>query len=85
VGAPRLLVIIVALIALGIQRRRRWNFVAPAVVVVLLIANAACGGGGGGSTGPTNPGTPKVQGQAITVTVSSGTISHNFTFILTVN
>jgi hypothetical protein len=50
----------------------------------LLIGIAACGGGGG-STAPTNPGTPLVTNQVITVTATSGTITHTFTFTLNVN
>ena len=85
-GAIRFLLLAVALLALGIQaRRRRWNFLATALSLALLIANAACGGsGGGGVTPPTNPGTPLVQNQTVTVTVTSGTITHTFTFTLNV-
>ncbi len=86
-GAIRFLLLAVALLALGIQaRRRRWNFLATALSLTLLIANAACGGGGtgGGVTPPTNPGTPLVQNQTVTVTVTSGTITHTFTFTLNV-
>jgi hypothetical protein len=64
------------------QRSIRW--LAPIVLLALLVANAACGGGGGTTT-PTNPGTPMVQNQPVTVTVTSGAITHTFTFTLTVN
>ena len=64
------------------QRSIRW--LAPIVLLALLVANAACGGGGGTTT-LTNPGTPMVQNQPVTVTVTSGAITHTFTFTLTVN
>jgi subtilase family serine protease len=84
-GALRLLLLCAALFALGIQaRRHRWNLIGAALVFALLIANAACGGGGG-STGPTNPGTPMVQNQKVTVSATSGAITHTFTFTLNVN
>jgi len=85
-GVLRLLLFCAALFALGIQlRRRRWNLIATGLTLMLLIANVACGGGGGGTTGPTNPGTPLVQNQQISVMVSSGTITHTMTFTLNVN
>ncbi|MGA2845001.1 MAG: Ig-like domain repeat protein [Candidatus Acidiferrales bacterium] len=65
------------------QRSIRW--LAPIVLLALLVANAACGGGGSTTTTPTNPGTPMVQNQPVTVTVTSGAITHTFTFTLTVN
>jgi hypothetical protein len=84
-GAIRFLLLAVALFALGIQsRRHRWNLATTALTLTMLIAIAACGGGGGG-TGPTNPGTPVVTNQLITVTATSGTTTHNFTFTLNVN
>jgi len=68
------------------MRRRHLRWFAPATLAALLVITAACGGGGGGGvTPPTNPGTPKVQGQVVTVNVSSGAITHTFTFTLTVN
>jgi Pro-kumamolisin, activation domain/Bacterial Ig-like domain (group 3) len=68
------------------MRRRHLRWFAPALLTALLVITAACGGGGGGGvTPPSNPGTPKVQGQVVTVNVSSGTITHTFTFTLTVN
>jgi Pro-kumamolisin, activation domain/Bacterial Ig-like domain (group 3) len=66
------------------QRRVRW--LAPALLLALLVANAACGGGGSSTpTPPANPGTPMVQNQTVSVKVTSGTITHTFTFTLTVN
>ncbi|MGB8802494.1 MAG: Ig-like domain repeat protein [Candidatus Acidiferrales bacterium] len=85
-GAIRILILCAALLALAIQARRRWNLASAALMFTLLIGIAACGGGGGGgSTGPTNPGTPVVANQLITVTATSGTITHTFTFTLNVN
>jgi hypothetical protein len=87
VGAIRVLLLCAALLALAIQaRRRRWNFIATGITLSLLIVIAACGGGGGGGvTPPTNPGTPVVQNQTVTVTATSGTTTHKFTFTLNVN
>jgi hypothetical protein len=88
-GALRLLMFAIGLAALGIQaRRHRWNLLATGLAFTLLIAIAACGGGGGGGgtpPPPTNPGTPLVQNQVITVSATSGTTTHTFTFTLNVN
>ena len=85
-GAIRILLLCAALLALAIQaRRRRWNLASSILMLTLLIGIAACGGGGGGSTGPTNRGTPVVTNQVITVTATSGSITHTFTFTLNVN
>ncbi|MGB0034455.1 MAG: Ig-like domain repeat protein, partial [Candidatus Acidiferrales bacterium] len=84
----RLAVLCIGLLVLGIQvRRRRWNLAANLLVVALLVATAACGGGGGGGGGVgfTDPGTPKVQNVPVTVSVTSGTTTHQFTFTLNVN
>jgi len=84
-GAIRVLLLCAALLALAIQARRRsWNLAGTVLMFTLLIGIAACGGGGGG-TAPTNPGTPLVTNQVITVTATSGTITHTFTFTLNVN
>jgi hypothetical protein len=84
-GAIRLSLLCFALFALAIQaRRRRWNLAGAVLLITLLLANSACGGGGGGSVNHTNPGTPLVQNQAISLTVTSGAITHTFTFLLNV-
>jgi hypothetical protein len=84
-GAIRIVVLCAAFLALIIRtRRRRWNLAGAVLMFTLLIGIAACGGGGG-STAPTNPGTPLVTNQVITVTATSGTITHTFTFTLNVN
>jgi pro-kumamolisin-like protein/Big-like domain-containing protein len=93
-GAIRILLLCAALLALAIHaRRRRWNLASAMLMFTLLIGIAACGGGSGGGgggggtgpTGPTNPGTPVVTNQVITVTATSGSITHTFTFTLNVN
>ena len=85
-GAIRMLLLCAALLALAIQaHRRRWNLAGAVLMFTLLIGIAACGGGGGGGTGPTNPGTPMVENQTITVTATSGPTTHTFTFTLNVN
>jgi hypothetical protein len=88
-GAIRILLLCAALLALAIHaRRRRWNFASAILMFTLLIGIAACGGGGGGggvTPPPTNPGTPVVTNQIITVTATSGSITHTFTFTLNVN
>ncbi len=90
-GAIRVILLCAVLLALAIQaRRRRWNLTSAVLTFTLLIGIAACGGGGGGGGGgvtppPTNPGTPLVNNQVITVTATSGTITHTFTFTLNVN
>jgi Pro-kumamolisin, activation domain/Bacterial Ig-like domain (group 3) len=82
-GVLRLLSFGLALLALGVQaRRRRWNLAGTVLVLALLVVNAACGGGGGGVK---NPGTPQVKNQVITVTATSGTTTHTSTFTLNVN
>ncbi|MFY9753353.1 MAG: Ig-like domain repeat protein [Candidatus Acidiferrales bacterium] len=69
-------------------RRRHMRWIAPLALFALLVVCAACGGGGGGSTPPTNPGTPVVSNQTITVSATSGgttPVTHTFTFTLSVN
>ena len=82
-----LLLFLLAGVLLATQfRQRSIRWLAPIVLLALLVANAACGGGGSTTTTPpANPGTPMVQNQPVTVTVISGTITHTFTFTLTVN
>jgi hypothetical protein len=83
-GAIRLLLLCAVFLGLAIQaRRRRWNLAGAVLMFTLLIAIAACGGGG--STAPTNPGTPVLANQTVTVTATSGTTTHRFTFTINVN
>ena len=76
---------------------RRWSRLFVLLVLVLLILLPACGGGssgtsgggtgggggGGGGGGNTDPGTP-VGTYTVTVTATSGAISHSATFTLVV-
>jgi predicted small lipoprotein YifL len=81
-----LLLFLLAGVLLATQfRQRSIRWLAPMVLLALLVANAACGGGGSTTTPPANPGTPMVQNQPVTITVTSGAITHTFTFTLTVN
>ena len=70
-------------------RRRHLRWIAPAAILALMLVNAACGGGGGGgSTPPTNPGTPVVTNQTVTISATSAAtppVTHTFTFALSVN
>ncbi|HTC41623.1 MAG TPA: Ig-like domain-containing protein, partial [Candidatus Acidoferrales bacterium] len=90
-GVIRVMLLCAALLGLAIQARRsRWKLTGAVLMFTLLIGIAACGGGGGGGGGgvtppPTNPGTPLVNNQVITVTATSGSITHTFTFTLNVN
>jgi hypothetical protein len=82
-----LLLFLLAGVLLAMQfRQRSIRWLAPIVLLALLVANTACGGGGSTTTKPpANPGTPMVQNQPVTVTITSGAITHTFTFTLTVN
>ena len=84
VAAASVLILLVGLLFATQLRQRHIRWLAPVLLLALLVANAACGGGGSTTT-PTNPGTPMVQNQPVTVTVTSGAITHTFTFTLTVN
>jgi len=69
----------------GEPRRRRWSTVLGLVVVGFLLILPGCGGGsaGGGSGGGTIPGTPK-GAYTITVTATSGSLTHTASFQLIV-
>jgi hypothetical protein len=84
-SASFVLILLVGLLFATQLRQRHIRWLAPVLLLALLVANAACGGGSSTTTPPTNPGTPMVQNQPVTVTVTSGAITHTFTFTLTVN
>ena len=79
------LVLLFGLLFAAQLRQRRVRWLAPALLLALLVVNAACGGGNSTPTPPANPGTPMVQNQTVSVKVISGTITHTFTFTITVN
>ena len=83
--ASFVLVLLVGLLFGTQLRQRRIRWLAQALLLALLVVNAACGGGSTTTKPPANPGTPMVQNQPVTVKVTSGTITHTFTFTLTVN
>ena len=73
---------LVGVFVIGIPRKRRAMFLAALVVLGLLLLIPACGGGGG-SGGNHDPGTP-MGTSTVSVTATSGTLSHNTTFQLVV-
>jgi hypothetical protein len=72
------------ILALG-TRARVLRFAAAFVVFCALILAAGCGGGNSGSGGlPGNPGTPPGS-YTLTLTASSGNLTHATTVTLVVN
>jgi len=70
------------IILLGGTQRKRWGYALATLVVGLLLFLPACGGGGG-SGGTSDPGTP-IGNYTITLTATSGTLSHTTSFMLSV-
>jgi len=70
----------------GGPRKRRVRFLAGFIAVILVLPMVCCGGGGGGGGGGghTDPGTP-VGNYSVTVTATSGSLSHSATFPLSVH
>ncbi|HET7441030.1 MAG TPA: Ig-like domain-containing protein, partial [Terriglobales bacterium] len=73
------------MILVGVSGKRRlWSRLAALVVFGFLLAIVGCGGGGGGSNSSqphTDPGTP-TGSFPVTVTATSGTLSHSVGFTL---
>jgi hypothetical protein len=64
-------------------KRRRWQILAASVICVACLgAINGCSGGGSGGGGTT---TPQPISSTVTVTATSGTLSHTTTILLTVN
>src|SRR4029077_3882335 len=73
----------ICLLGIG-SRRRAWRRLLSLIAVACLITIASCGGGGGGGGGENmDPGTP-AGSSTVTVTVSSGTLTHSATLALTI-
>ena len=85
---PISLMPLAGIILLRPRRRFRWQFFALGMAVSILLISAGCGGssggnGGGGGGGFTDPGTP-TGNYVITITGTSGSVSHSTTFTLLV-
>lgn len=89
------LAVLVGLLLLGILARgirplapvnpveaRRWLW-QGVMLAGLVVASASCGGGGGGGNANTSP--PIAQGGTVTVTATSGALSHTVQISVTVN
>ena len=71
-------------VLLGGANRRRWSVLLGLLMIGLLLFLPACGGGSsGGGGGGGNPGTP-IGNYTVTVTATSGSLTHNTTFMLVV-
>ena len=75
--------IFAAVILGGLPSRRRWIGLLGLVLIASVITAVGCGGGGGGSSQRKSQGTPAGT-YAITVTGTSGSISHSATVSFTV-
>ncbi len=79
---------IAGFLLIGVPGRRRWNRVLLLIAVGFLTALVACGGGGGSSTPSPPPSAPDPGTTTgifnVTVTATSGTLTHSTTFFLSV-
>ncbi len=74
VGAAFLLCL--ALLLMAIARRRRWNAALAFLLLASVLALASCGGGSSSPPPPSNPGTP-AGSYVVTVTATSGAVTHS--------
>jgi hypothetical protein len=68
-----------ALFAFTVRRKRNWPLPLITLVAAALLASGGCGGGGHSTTNNPNPGT-----YPLAISVTSGSVSHNVTFTVTV-
>jgi hypothetical protein len=85
-GMPRLLALLLLFLMMGFapSRRRALAVLAAGLLVVATWAACGGGGGGGGGGGPPPPSTPTGDFN-VTVTASSGSLSHTVTVVLSVH
>ena len=68
------------------KKRRLWTGLLGLIVIAFLATGIGCGGGnssGGGGSGSTDPGTP-LGSYTVTVTATSGSVTHTTSFQLVV-
>jgi hypothetical protein len=81
-----LMLITVMLLAIAAGRQRaRFRLIVALAALVLVSALVACGGGGNGGGGFTPPAGTLAGTYTLTITATSGSLSHNTTVSLTVN
>jgi hypothetical protein len=72
---------------LGVPKKRRWGGLLSIIFFAVLMMSVSCGGGStggsGGGGGTTDPGTP-TGNYTVTVTGTSGSLTHTTSFTLTV-
>ena len=65
------------------KKRRLWSGLLGLIVIAFLATGIGCGGGNSGGSGSTDPGTP-LGSYTVTVTATSGSVTHTTTFQLAV-